>query len=89
MGLSENLNYLLLPMMNQLISDGLKAETIYTGNMSKKFKRADKIKASYAIIIGEEEVAKKIIKLKNLSSGYEELMELNEAIKTIKKISNI
>ena len=54
--------------------------------MSKKFKRANKIKASYAILLGEEEVAKKVIKLKNLSSGSEQLIDLNQGIKILKKI---
>ena len=84
-GLSENINYLLLTMMNQLIKEGLKVEIIYTGNISKKFKRAHKIQASYALVLGEDEVAKQIIKLKNLSSGHEELMSLNKATKIIKK----
>ena len=84
-GLSENINYLLLKMMKQLISEGFKVEIIYTGNISKKFKRAHKIKAAYAIVLGEDEVAKQIIKLKNLSSGHEELMSLNKATKIIKK----
>ena len=84
-GLSENINYLLLTMMNQLIKEGLKVEIIYTGNISKKFKRAHKIKASYALVLGEDEVAKQIIKLKNLSSGNEELMNLSKATKIMKK----
>ena len=84
-GLSENINYLLLTMMNQLIKEGLKVEIIYTGNISKKFKRAHKIKASYALVLGEDEVEKQIIKLKNLSSGHEELMSFSKATKIIKK----
>jgi len=64
--------------MNELVNQDFKAEIIYTGNMSKKFKRANKINASYAILLGEEEVAKKVIKLKNLSSGLEQLVDLNQ-----------
>ena len=71
--------------MNELIKEGLKVEIIYTGNISKKFKRAHKIKASYALVLGEDEVAKQIIKLKNLSSGNEELMNLSKATKIMKK----
>jgi histidyl-tRNA synthetase len=71
--------------MNELVNQGFKAEIIYTGNMSKKFKRANKINASYAILLGEEEVAKKVIKLKNLSSGLEQLIDLNQGIKILKK----
>ena len=61
-----------LAALNELVNQGFKVEIIYTGNMSKKFKRANKINASYAILLGEEEVAKKVIKLKNLSSGLEQ-----------------
>ena len=43
------------------------------------------INASYAILLGEEEVAKKVIKLKNLSSGLEQLIDLNQGIKILKK----
>ena len=49
-----------------------------------KFKRANKIKALYAIILGEEEISKKVIKLKDLKMGSEEFLDLNKAIKRIK-----
>ena len=83
-GQSENFDYLLLPIMKKLIQNGIKSEIIYTGNMSKKFKRANKIKASYAIILGEEEVCKKVFKFKDLTSGIEKLLNLNQAIKILK-----
>jgi histidyl-tRNA synthetase len=85
MAQTEVHNHLLLPIMNELVNQGFKVEIIYTGNMSKKFKRANKINASYAILLGEEEVAKKVIKLKNLSLGYEQLIDLNQGIKILKK----
>ena len=84
-GQSENFNYLLLPIMKKLIQNGIKSEIIYTGNLSKKFKRANKIKASYAIILGEEEVSKKVFKFKDLTSGIEKLINLNQAIKIMTK----
>ena len=83
-GQSENLNYSLLPIMKKLIQQEIKTEIIYTGNLKKKFKRANKINASYAIILGDEEVQKKLIKLKDLTSGREDLIDLKQAIKKIK-----
>ncbi len=83
-GLSENINYLLFPIMKTLIQNGIKTEIIYNGNISKKFKRANKIKALYAIILGEDEISKKVVKLKNLKIGSEEFLDLNQAIKRIK-----
>ena len=70
--------------MKELINQGIKTEIIYTGNLTKKFKRANKINASYAIVLGEEESNKKILKLKNLTSGSEELVNLKQIIKKIK-----
>ena len=84
MGQEESLNYLLLPIMKKLIQEGIKSEIMYTGNFSKKFKRANKIKASYAIILGKEEINKKILKFKDLTSGYEELLNLDQIIKRLK-----
>lgn len=83
-GQTENFNYLLLPIMKELINQGIKTEIIYTGNLTKKFKRANKINASYAIVLGEEEINKNILKLKNLTSGSEELVNLKQIIKKIK-----
>ena len=54
--------------------------------MSKKFKRANKINASYAVILGEEEKSQNIIKLKDLASSSEKFLSVNDAIKTIKDI---
>ena len=83
-GQTENFNYLLLPIMKELIQQGVKTEIIYSGNLTKKFKRANKINASYAIVLGEEEINKKTLKLKNLTSGSEELLNLKQVIKKIK-----
>lgn len=85
MGLSDNFNMFLLTIIQQLISSGIKTETLYTGSVSKKFKRANKLNASFVIIIGEDEVNKNVIKLKNLKSGDQENITLNEAIKKINK----
>ena len=82
-GQCESFNYLLLPIMKKLVQQSIKAEIIYNGNMSKKFKRANRINASYAIILGEEEIDKKVIKFKDLKSGNEELLNLNQIIAKI------
>ena len=83
-GQAESFNYLLLPIMKKLVQSGIKSEIVYSGNLSKKLKRANKIKASYAIILGEEELNKKVIKLKDLKLGSEEFLDLDKAIKRIR-----
>jgi len=84
-GQSENFNYFLLPIMQKLVRKGIKTEIIYDGNMSKKFRRANKINASYALILGEEEINKNVIKFKDLKSSSEELLNLNQIIEKILK----
>ena len=84
-GVSEEFNFLLLPLMQQLINEAFRVEILYTGNISKKLKRANKIKAPFAIILGEEEVKMKVLKLKNLVTGLEENMSIDKAIKIIKE----
>ena len=84
-GVSEEFNFLLLPLMQQLIKEAFRVEVLYAGNISKKLKRANKIKASFAIILGEEEVKMKVLKLKNLVTGSEEHMSIDTAVKIIKE----
>ena len=84
-GVSEEFNFLLLPLMQQLINETFRVEVLYSGNISKKLKRANKIKAPFAIILGEEEVKMKVLKLKNLVTGSEENMSIDKAVKLIKE----
>ena len=84
-GQSDNYNFLLFPIMKKLVQQGIKSEIIYNGNLSKKFKRANKINASYAIILGEEEIDKNVIKFKDLRSSNEELLNLDQIIEQILK----
>ena len=84
-GVSEEFNFLLLPLMQQLINEAFRVEVLYAGNISKKLKRANKIKAPFAIILGEEEVKMKVLKLKNLVTGSEEHISIDKAIKIIKE----
>jgi histidyl-tRNA synthetase len=89
MGLSEKFNLDLLQMMDSLIKDGIKTEILYTGNVSKKLKRADKINAKFAIIIGEDEISQNIVNLKNLKTGFQQGIKLGDAINEIKSLLNI
>lgn len=46
-------------------------ELAYKGNAGKRFKRADKLGCSHAIVIGDDELAKGVAKVKDLKSGAE------------------
>ena len=88
LGVSDEFNLSLLSFMEPLINADSKVEILYAGSMSKKFKRANKINASFAIILGEEEVKMKVLKLKNLITGTEEPMNIRKAVNVIKTFLN-
>ena len=44
-------------------------------NLKKSLKYANKIKADYAIILGEEEVKKEVYTVKNLNTGFQNTIE--------------
>jgi histidyl-tRNA synthetase len=52
----------------------------YTGNVAKRMKRANKLNAALAIFIGEEEIAKQVVKVRNLSTGEEKEVQNNRLI---------
>ena len=52
-------------------------------------KRADKINAKFAIIIGEDEISQNIVNLKNLKTGFQQGIKLGDAINEIKSLLNI
>jgi histidyl-tRNA synthetase len=49
----------------------------YTGNTAKRMKRANKLNAVIAIFIGEEEIAKQIVKVRDLGTGEEKEVQNN------------
>jgi histidyl-tRNA synthetase len=50
-----------------------------------KFKYADKLGIKYTVIIGEEELKQNKVTLKNMITGEQELLSLEEAISKIKE----
>ena len=57
----------------------------YRGNMSKRLKRANKINARAALILGEDELAKGVATLRDLDSGEQsevKLAEIADALQT-------
>jgi histidyl-tRNA synthetase len=66
-----------LELSHFLRSKNLKVEMPSSGNMAKKMKRASKIGAQYAVIIGATELQAAQVTLKNLMTG--EQKTLNEA----------
>lgn len=56
-------------------------EVPLSGNIGKKFKRADKLNCTWAIVIGASEISENKLTLKNLKSGNQESITLEELLK--------
>lgn len=73
-------------IVNSLRENGIVAVSYL--DTDKKFKNqieyADKIGAKYSMIIGDDEVAKNVVALKDMVSGTQETLSLENAIKNIK-----
>ncbi len=57
---------------------GFAVELGYGGNLGKRLKRADKLSAAVAIILGEDELAKGVATLRDLDSGEQKAVPLAE-----------
>lgn len=72
-----------LKLTQKLRHVGFSVELGYKGNLAKRMKKADKLGATAAIIIGEMELSKGVVMLKNLSTGEQKevaLVELETAL---------
>jgi len=56
------------------------------GNFKKQFKRADKVGAKIALVLGEEEIANQEVTVKNLQEGAQEKIAQKDLIATITKL---
>ncbi len=74
-----------IEVVNRLRSEGLVCQLDSEGGkIKKKFSYADKLGAGYAIIIGESERLNKQISIKDLLSGDQNSMSVEDAVKLIK-----
>ena len=48
---------------------GVAADMAFKGNMKKRLARADALGARYAVILGDDEIAKQVAAVKNLGAG--------------------
>lgn len=83
--IDESLKSLALETANILRKNNIYTEIDFTGNFSKQLKRANKLKARFVVIIGEDEVNNNNYKLKNFDTAEERSVSLNELIEIVKK----
>ena len=68
-----------------LRKNGIRAQiNIENQKLGKKFKIADKLNVNYVIVIGEDEANNNVVTLKNMKTGEQKTISLEEVIKIIK-----
>ncbi len=73
-----------ISIATKLRNNGVKAEIYLNSKKLKaKFKYADKLEIPYVILIGEEEIIQNKIKLKNMKTGEEKYISIDD-IDTLK-----
>ncbi len=71
--------------MQQLRKAGIKADFDLSGKgISKNLDFANAYRIPYVMFVGEEELKQKKVKLKNMESGEEALVSVEDAVKKIK-----
>ena len=57
------------PRRRLLRSDGYAVDLGYSGNLARRMRRANRINARAAVLIGEDEIARNVVALRDLDSG--------------------
>lgn len=66
-----------LKLAHDLRKAGFAVELGYGGNMSKRLKRANRVNASVALLMGEDELKRGVVTLRDLDQGSQEAVALD------------
>jgi histidyl-tRNA synthetase len=67
-----------LQLSEELRSAGFPVDLGYSGNLGRRMRRANKISARAAVLIGEEELARGVVALRDLDSGEQSEVPIGE-----------
>ena len=70
-------------LASELRQAGLRVEMGYGGNLGKQMKRADRLKAGFAGILGGDEMQRGVLCLRDMASGEQEDIDLSGAAKAL------
>jgi histidyl-tRNA synthetase len=63
---------------------GIAVEQDYRGNMKRRMQRANKLNARVAVILGDDELAKGVVQLKDLDSGEQRAVAMDGLVESLK-----
>ncbi len=67
-------------LLQSLRAAGLRAEASYRGNLKRRLERANRIGASFAILLGEDELARGAAQVKDLARGTQSEVALDRLV---------
>ncbi len=82
--MSDKTNQFAMKILDILRKNQIKCDKDYFDRKVKaQFKQADKVKAKYVIIIGEEEMKQNKVSIKNMKNEVQETIEVKELVKEL------
>lgn len=83
--MDEEYNGYSIKVATQLRDHGIVSEVYFEkAKIGKKFNYANKLNIPYALVIGEEEVKNQKVSLKDMETGNQNLMTIDEVVNTVK-----
>lgn len=79
----------MMKIAHELRLAGYVVEMAYSGNMSKRLKKANKINACCAILMGTDEFDKGVVTVRNLDSGEQKEVKINELSNALNEYRNL
>ncbi len=76
--IGDNAEAAALDILQTLRHAGIRAEMAYRGNLRRRMERANRIGARAAVIIGDDDIARGVAQVKNLTTGEQEAVALAE-----------
>lgn len=72
-------------LMHELRANGLQVDKDYEGRkMKSQFKTADRLEATYVIILGDDELQKRVVHLRQMDTGEQTEVPIDNLVNTIK-----
>lgn len=86
--IGDNAEKQAVTLTSELRKAGFYVELAYGGNVKKRFKKADSLNATAAIIFGDDELIKSAVKLKDFDSGREDDVKMTVLVDRLARYKN-
>jgi histidyl-tRNA synthetase len=73
-----------LTLAEVLRNDGCAVDVGYSGNLARRLRRANRVNARVAVLIGEDEVARNIVTLRDLDSGEQVVVPMDPSLSELR-----